>query len=118
MDKINAIPVMIQNEDFNAMSHIAIVNNDDVEDVLEDEAEHEIESETDELEDGTGDEAQNNGDGTSHGKIQVPSTYTNLEETSITIDENLMMSNSKSKSDFIRDLEIDSFNDKEEFVRA
>ncbi|KAK1414603.1 hypothetical protein QVD17_30350 [Tagetes erecta] len=112
MNMFNAIPDMIQNEDFNAMSRIAIVNNDDVEDVLEDETEHEIESETDDkLEDETG-------DGTSYGKIQVPSTYTNLEETDIAIDDNLMMPNSKSKSDFIRELGIDSFNDKEEFVRA
>ncbi|KAK1414794.1 hypothetical protein QVD17_30553 [Tagetes erecta] len=80
MNMFNAILDMIQNEDFNAMSRIAIVNNDDLEDVLEDETEHEIESETDDkLEDETG-------DGTSYGKIQVPSTYTNLEETDIAID--------------------------------
>ncbi|XP_076955121.1 uncharacterized protein LOC143629847 [Bidens hawaiensis] len=104
---------MIQNEDFNAMSKIAFVNNDDVGDILEDEIEQEIGSDTDdeELEDGI----QKDWDGTSYGKVQVPLTYTNLEETNITIDDNWLISQSKTKSDFILELGNDSFNDKEEF---
>ncbi|MFS7942043.1 hypothetical protein Hanom_Chr06g00483411 [Helianthus anomalus] len=71
------------------MSRIAIANNEDVEDVLEEEPIDCVESETDdELEDGIGDETQTDGDETSYGNVQVPSTYTNLEETNITIDDN------------------------------
>ncbi|XP_035840400.1 uncharacterized protein LOC110914388 [Helianthus annuus] len=88
MNRVNAISDMIQKEEFNAMSQIAIANNEDVEDVLEEEPVDCIESETDdELEDGIGDETQTDGDGTSYVK-------------------------------FMRELGIDSFNDKEEFVRA
>ncbi|KAF5766726.1 hypothetical protein HanXRQr2_Chr15g0718831 [Helianthus annuus] len=65
---------------------IAIANNEDVEDVLEEEPVDCIENETDdELEDGIGDETQMDGDGISYGNVQVPSTYTNLEETNITM---------------------------------
>ncbi|XP_076888150.1 uncharacterized protein LOC143538476 [Bidens hawaiensis] len=88
MNRVNAIPNMIRNEDFNAMSKIAFVNNDDVGDILADEIKQEIESDTDdELEDGI----QKDWDGTSYGK---------------------------AKSDFILELGNDSFNDKEEFVRG
>ncbi|XP_076947273.1 uncharacterized protein LOC143619155 [Bidens hawaiensis] len=81
----------------------------------EDEIEQEIGSDTDdELEDGI----QKDWDGTSYGKVQVPSTYTNLEETNITIDDNWLISQSKANSDFILELGNDSFNGKEEFVRG
>ncbi|KAJ0474985.1 hypothetical protein HanRHA438_Chr15g0731161 [Helianthus annuus] len=68
MNRVNTISDMIQNEDFNVMSQIAIANNEDVEDVLEEEPVDCIENETDdELEDGIGDETQMDGDGISYG---------------------------------------------------
>ncbi|XP_076912229.1 uncharacterized protein LOC143570470 [Bidens hawaiensis] len=112
---------MIQNEDFNAMSQIAIVNNDDVEDVVDDEIGDEIDSDTDDefKEDGTGEETQVDGDGTSNNNVQVPSTYTTLEEINLNVDGNWMVrQRSETKNDFIRELGNDSFNDKEEFIKA
>ncbi|KAK1419790.1 hypothetical protein QVD17_29127 [Tagetes erecta] len=125
MDYINAVSDMIQREDFNTISQIAIVNNDDV---LDDE----IRDEDNVLgEDGIGDE-MNVGDvlgkdvnedeteteTEAYGNAQVPSTYTNLEETNLMIDENWMVPNSESKFDFTRELGKDSFNDKDTFIRA
>ncbi|KAK1410747.1 hypothetical protein QVD17_37286 [Tagetes erecta] len=72
MSRINAIRDMILNEDFNTMSQIAIVNNDDVEYVVEDEIGDEIESDRDETESDTDDELEEDEvrDETSYGKVQ------------------------------------------------
>ncbi|KAJ0501985.1 hypothetical protein HanHA300_Chr11g0407391 [Helianthus annuus] len=75
---------MIQNEDFNTISQIAVVNNADV-----DETETDVDDllEDDEIEDETLDD-----------NIQVPSTYTNLEEINVNADDNWMVSGSENKT--------------------
>ncbi|XP_076929124.1 uncharacterized protein LOC143593352 [Bidens hawaiensis] len=122
MDQITAILKLMQNEDFNTMSHFAVVNNDDVDDVLEDGIEDDDDDDEDiddVLEDDeTGDEAHRIADETSHGNVQVPSTYTNLEETNLNVESNWMISHTVSKNYFTSELGKDSFDDKEEFIRA
>nr|KAJ0210772.1 hypothetical protein LSAT_V11C400215000 [Lactuca sativa] len=49
---------------------------------------------------------------------QVPSTFTSIEETNVISDGNWTVSQSISKNDFTRELEKDSFKDKEELMRA
>ncbi|KAK1441048.1 hypothetical protein QVD17_06884 [Tagetes erecta] len=94
MSRANAVSNMIQNEDFNTMSQFAVVNNDDLDDLNEEDV-VEIDMD-DELEDEVREEA-------SYDNVQVPSTYTNLEEANLTVDENWITSSSESKKDFIRD---------------
>ncbi|XP_022023776.1 uncharacterized protein LOC110924041 [Helianthus annuus] len=104
MNQVNVVSHMIQNEDFNTISQIAVVNNVDV-----DETETDVDDllEEDEIEDETLDD-----------NIQVPSTYTNLEEINVSADDNWTVTGSGNKTDLTRELGKDSFSDKEELIRA
>ncbi|KAK1407367.1 hypothetical protein QVD17_38981 [Tagetes erecta] len=67
MKQVNAVSHMIQNEDFNIISEMAVVNNDDVD-------ETEIEGDHMPREDGIEDDTQVDTDETLFDKVQVPST--------------------------------------------
>ncbi|CAI9272226.1 unnamed protein product [Lactuca saligna] len=106
--KMNSIIDMIDNENFSIISQAAVVTN--LMNIDNDVELNEI------LEDGIGDEDD---DETSFdNNVELPSTFTNMEGTNLTIDENWIMTQSTSKNDFTRELGKDSFKDKEELVRA
>ncbi|MFS8032790.1 hypothetical protein Hanom_Chr17g01561821 [Helianthus anomalus] len=104
MNQVNVVSHMIQNEVFNTICQIAVANNADV-DETETDADDLLEE--DEIEDETLDD-----------NIQVPSTYTNLEEINVSADDNWMVSGSENKTDLTCELGKDSFKDKEELIRA
>ncbi|KAD6119048.1 hypothetical protein E3N88_10319 [Mikania micrantha] len=108
MTQVNAIIDMIHKEDFNTIFDHVVVNNDDV---LEDEIENDMDDELEE--DSSGDETQ-----TGRDETQVPSTYTNLEEANLNIDDNWMIPYNERQSDINRELGKDLFKDKDEFTRA
>nr|KAJ0202552.1 hypothetical protein LSAT_V11C500263430 [Lactuca sativa] len=112
---VNAISDMIHNEDFYTISQAAVVSNGIISDNEIDE-EDDIGKEYDE-EDGVDITQEqepphvDRGETSFDNNHQVPSTFTSIEETNT-------MSQSISKNDFTRELEKDSFKDKEELMRA
>ena len=119
---VNAISDMIHNEDFYTISQAVVVSNGIISDNEIDE-EDDIREEYDE-EDGvdiTQEHAPphvDRGETSFDNNHQVPSTFTSIEETNVISDGNWTVSQSISKNDFTRELEKDSFKDKEELMRA
>ncbi|CAH1434965.1 unnamed protein product [Lactuca virosa] len=99
---------MIDNDDFSIISQAVVVTN-----MMNIDNELELHEN---LEDGIGDE--NDEEAPFDNNVQVPSTFTNMEETNLNIDDNWIVSQSTSNNDFTRELGKYSFKDKEEFVRA
>ncbi|CAH1430449.1 unnamed protein product [Lactuca virosa] len=99
---------MIDNEIFSIISQAAVVTN--VMNIDNDVELNKI------LEDGIGDEDDE--EASFDNNVELPSTFTNMEGTNLTIDENWIMTQSTSKNDFMRELEKDSIKDKEDLVRA
>ncbi|KAL6533785.1 hypothetical protein OROHE_013618 [Orobanche hederae] len=98
---------MIQNEDFYAISQVAVASNAILSDNEVDE-DYDIGDEEEEEEDGV-EITQDH---------EVPSTFTSLEETNTTSDGNWIVSQSTNKNDITRELGKDYFNDREELIRA
>nr|XP_043633609.1 uncharacterized protein LOC122604809 [Erigeron canadensis] len=115
MNQLNTVSHMTQNEDFDIISRTAVVNNDD-NNIIEEEINMEHVFEEDGIEDES--ETQREKDKAVDCNIEIPSIYTNLDEKSLHVDNNWLKSYSKSKNDFALELGKDSFNNKEEFIRA
>ncbi|KAL6577657.1 hypothetical protein OROMI_009985 [Orobanche minor] len=98
------LATLIQNEDFNAISQVAVASNTMISD-----------NEVDEYDD-IGDEEEDVVDITQ--EHEVPSTFTSMEETNTTTDNNWIVPGASNKNDFTRELGKDSFKDKEELIRA
>ncbi|KAL6545271.1 hypothetical protein OROGR_009145 [Orobanche gracilis] len=96
---------LIQNEDFYAISQVAVASNAIISD-----------NEVDE-DDDIGDEEE-----VDRVEIiqehEVPSTFTSMEETNTTSDGNWIVSQSANRNDITRELGKDSFKDKEELTTA
>ncbi|KAD4385589.1 hypothetical protein E3N88_25758 [Mikania micrantha] len=135
MNKLKSIIEMIQKEDFYTISQLAIVNNEDADEWIEDKIgcetnmnnlleEDEIRDESimdDMLKDNEikyESEKHLHRDERLCTNIQVLSTYTNLEDIDLAIDDNWMVPYSECKFDFTRELGKDSLNDKEEYIRT
>nr|XP_043608744.1 uncharacterized protein LOC122580536 isoform X2 [Erigeron canadensis] len=118
----NVVSEMIQNENFNTISQIAVVNNAMVSGF---DTENEVDPTDMFEEDGTRDgddneetEAPNRDEAPHDNESQVPSFFTSLEGVNMTTDGNWMDSHSKSKDDFTRELGKASFKDKKELIKA
>ncbi|XP_023766923.1 uncharacterized protein LOC111915503 [Lactuca sativa] len=105
---MNSIIDMIDNENFSIISQAVVVTT--VMNIDNDVELNEI------LEDEIGDEDDD--EASFDNNVELPSTFTNMEGTNLTINENWSMTQSMSKNDFTRELGKDSFKDKEELVRA
>ncbi|CAH1434412.1 unnamed protein product [Lactuca virosa] len=106
--RMNSIIDMIDNENFSIIFQAAVVTN-----VMNIDNEVEL---SEILEDGIGDKDEK--EASFDNNVEVPSTFTNMEGTNLTIDGNWIVTQSTSKNDFTRELGKDSFKDKEELVRA
>ncbi|XP_023741643.1 uncharacterized protein LOC111889720 isoform X2 [Lactuca sativa] len=119
---VNAISDMIHNEDFYTISQAVVVSNGIISDNEIDE-EDDIREEYDE-DDGVDITQEHEPPHVDRGETsfdnnhQVPSTFTNIDETNVISDGNWTVSQSISKNDFTWELEKDSFKDKEELMRA
>ncbi|KAL6527328.1 hypothetical protein OROGR_016418 [Orobanche gracilis] len=96
---------LIRNEDFYAISQVALASNAIISD-----------NEVDE-DDDIGDEEEVDGVEIIQ-EHEVPSTFTSMDETNTTSDGNWIVSQSSNKNDITRELGKDSFKDKEELTRA
>ncbi|KAI3523117.1 hypothetical protein L1887_01174 [Cichorium endivia] len=100
----NMISHMVQNEDPHTISQMAVVNNELTNDTGEEDDEDYTGEEDDE------ESFDNN--------FEIPSTFTRIEETNMTTDDNWIVSKLVSKNEFTQELGKDSFKDKEELMRA
>ena len=105
---VNGISHMIQNEDFDTISQMAVISNIitndeelDGNDVLEE----------DEMGEEDDDEHLDK-------NFEIPSIFTSMEEPNMTTDGKWVVSKIVSKNDFTQELGKDSFKDKEEVMRA
>ncbi|KAL6552790.1 hypothetical protein OROHE_008154 [Orobanche hederae] len=95
---------LIQNENFYAISQVAVASNAIISDNEVDEDDDIGDEEVDVVE--------------IIQEHEVPSTFTSMEETNTTTDGNWIVSQSANRNDITRELGKDSFKDKEELTRA
>ncbi|XP_052625063.1 uncharacterized protein LOC111888441 [Lactuca sativa] len=105
---VNVISNIVQNENFYTISQVVVASNAMTND-NEADANEAFE------EDGIGEEDDEHA---FDNNFQVPSTFTIIEETNITTDNNWIVTQLARKNDFTQELGKDFFKDKEELIRA